>query len=164
MVSTSGSALIKDGALAVITEELFPLATIITPNIPEAEIISGMTIVNSDDVMKIAKYISESFGCSVLLKGGHNINDANDLLYSNGEYQWFYGKRIITSNTHGTGCTLSSAIAANLAKGFNVSDSVRKAKEYISDSLAAGLDLGQGSGPLMHNFDLKEKYFEEISV
>ena len=164
MVSTSGSALIKDDALAVMTEDLFPMATIITPNIPEAEIISGMTIANSDDVMKIAKYISDTFGCSVLLKGGHNINDANDLLYSNGEYQWFYGKKIITSNTHGTGCTLSSAIAANLAKGFNVSDSVRKAKEYISDALAAGLDLGQGSGPLMHNFDLKEKYFEEISV
>ena len=86
------------------------------------------------------------------------------MLYANGEFKWFYGKRIENPNTHGTGCTLSSAIAANLAKGFDVSDSVRKAKEYISDALAAGLDLGHGSGPLMHNFDLNKKYFEEISV
>ena len=164
MVSTSGSPLMQSESLAALTEELFPLATVITPNIPEAEILSGMTIANSDDVMKIAKCISDTFGCSVLLKGGHNFNDANDLLYSHGEYQWFYGKRIDTNNTHGTGCTLSSAIAANLAKGFDVSDAVRKAKEYISYALAAGLDLGQGSGPLMHNFDLNEKYFEEISV
>ena len=111
-----------------------------------------------------AKTIGDKYSCAVLLKGGHSINDANDLLYANGEFKWFYGKRIDNPNTHGTGCTLSSAIAANLAKGFNVSDSVRKAKEYISDALAAGLDLGSGSGPLMHNFDLKEKYFEEISV
>ena len=164
MVSTSGSALIKDDALAVMTEDLFPMATIITPNIPESEVLSGISIENKEDMQTAAKTIGDKYSCAVLLKGGHSINDANDLLYANGEFKWFYGKRIDNPNTHGTGCTLSSAIAANLAKGFNVSDSVRKAKEYISDALAAGLDLGQGSGPLMHNFDLNEKYFEEISV
>ena len=164
MVSTSGSPLMQAEALAVLTEKLFPLATLITPNIPEAEILSGMSIGDSDDLLKIAKNISESFGCSVLIKGGHNVSNANDLLYSNGEYKWFCGKRIDNSNTHGTGCTLSSAIASNLAKGFDLTESVKRAKEYISDALSAGLNLGEGSGPLMHNFDLKEKYTEEISV
>ncbi len=164
MVSTSGSPLLKTEALTILTEKLFPLATIITPNIPEAEILSGISIYDSDDMIKIAKHISESFGCAVLLKGGHTVSGANDLLYSNGAYKWFYGKRIDTSNTHGTGCTLSSAIAANLAKGFDLSESVKRAKEYISDALSAGLILGEGFGPLMHNFDLKEKYTEEISV
>lgn len=164
MVSTSGSPLMQAEALAVLTEKLFPLATLITPNIPEAEILSGMSISDSDDLLKIAKNISESFGCSVLIKGGHNVSNANDLLYSNGEYKWFCGKRIDNSNTHGTGCTLSSAIASNLAKGFDLTESVKRAKEYISDALSAGLNLGEGSGPLMHNFDLKEKYTEEISV
>lgn len=161
MVSTSGSALMENDALAVMTEELFPLATVITPNIPEAEILSGMSILNSDDVIKCAEFIGEKYDCSVLLKGGHNVNDANDLLYFNGEVYWFYGKKIENPNTHGTGCTLSSAIAANLAKGFTIFESVKMAKEYISDALKAGLNLGKGSGPLMHNFDLKKKYTKE---
>ena len=164
MVATSGSALIKTDAIKTLVEKLFPLATLVTPNIPEAEVLSGLSIENKEDMQTAAKTIGDKYSCAVLLKGGHSINDANDLLYANGEFKWFYGKRIDNPNTHGTGCTLSSAIAANLAKGFNVSDSVRKAKEYISDALAAGLDLGQGSGPLMHNFDLNKKYFEKISV
>ena len=164
MVATSGSSLMKTDAVKTLIDVLLPIATLVTPNIPESEVLSGISIENKEDMQTAAKTIGDKYSCAVLLKGGHSINDANDLLYANGEFKWFYGKRIDNPNTHGTGCTLSSAIAANLAKGFNVSDSVRKAKEYISDALAAGLDLGQGSGPLMHNFDLKEKYFEEISV
>ena len=164
MVATSGSSLMKTDAVKTLIDVLLPIATLVTPNIPESEVLSGISIENKEDMQMAAKTIGDKYSCAVLLKGGHSINDANDLLYANGEFKWFYGKRIDNPNTHGTGCTLSSAIAANLAKGFNVSDSVRKAKEYISDALAAGLDLGQGSGPLMHNFDLNEKYFEEISV
>ena len=164
MVATSGSSLMKTDTVKTLIDVLLPIATLVTPNIPESEVLSGISIENKEDMQMAAKTIGDKYSCAVLLKGGHSINDANDLLYANGEFKWFYGKRIDNPNTHGTGCTLSSAIASNLAKGFNVSDSVRKAKEYISDALAAGLDLGQGSGPLMHNFDLNEKYFEEISV
>ena len=108
-----------------------------------------------------AKAISDTYKCAVLLKGGHSISDANDLLCMNGEYTWFEGKRIDNPNTHGTGCTLSSAIAANLAKGFSVQDSIRLAKGYISGALADGLNLGKGSGPLNHAFNLQGKYKEE---
>ena len=164
MVATSGSSLMKTDAVKTLIDVLLPIATLVTPNIPESEVLSGISIENKEDMQMAAKTIGDKYSCAVLLKGGHSIYDANDLLYANGEFKWFYGKRIDNPNTHGTGCTLSSAIAANLAKGFDVPDAVRRAKEYISDALAAGLDLGSGSGPLMHNFDLKEKYFEEISV
>jgi len=152
MVATSGSDLIKTDAIKTLAEKLLPIATIATPNIPEAEILSDMKIESKEDMLKAAKYIGENNGCSVLLKGGHNINDANDLLYENGRYTWFFGKRIDNPNTHGTGCTLSSAIASNLAKGHSLADSVKKAKEYISEALSDGLDLGKGSGPLNHAF------------
>ena len=154
MVATSGSALIKTDAIKTLAEKLLPLATLVTPNIPEAEILSDMKIRNKDDMIKAAEYIEKSYGCSVLLKGGHSINDANDLLCENGRLIWFDGKRIDNPNTHGTGCTLSSAVASNLAKGYNLEESVKKAKDYISDALSAGLDLGQGSGPMKHNFIL----------
>ena len=107
---------------------------------------------------KAAACIGQTFGCAVLLKGGHNINNANDLLYTNGNIQWFYGQRIDNPNTHGTGCTLSSAIAANLAKGFSMSNSVKRAKDYISGALDAMLDLGKGSGPMNHGFCLNGEY------
>ena len=152
MVATSGSVLIKTEAIKTLATKLLPLATVVTPNIPEAEILSGMKIKDKDDMIKAAELIEKSNGCSVLLKGGHSINDANDLLCENGRIVWFNGKKIDNPNTHGTGCTLSSAIASNLAKGYNLSEAVRKAKNYISDALAAGLDLGNGSGPLKHNF------------
>ncbi len=152
MVATSGCALIKTDAIKTLVTKLLPLATLVTPNIPEAEILSDMEIKSKDDMIKAAEFIEKSYGCSVLLKGGHSINDANDLLCENGKVMWFYGKRIDNPNTHGTGCTLSSAIASNLAKGYSLVDSVRKAKDYISDALAAGLDLGKGSGPMKHNF------------
>ncbi len=151
MVATSGSALIKTDAIKALTSKLLPLATLVTPNIPEAEVLSNMKISNKEDMISAAKYISKSYGCNVLLKGGHSINDANDLLYKNGNAMWFEGKRIDNPNTHGTGCTLSSAIASNLAKGLSLVNSVKSAKEYISAVLMEGLDLGSGSGPVKHN-------------
>ncbi len=161
MVATSGSSLIKTDAVKTLTKELFPVAALITPNIPEAEVLSGMTIKEKEDMQKVAKAIGDNYGCSVLLKGGHNVSDADDLLYEKGQYHWFGGKRIDNPNTHGTGCTLSSAIAANLAKGFTIARSVKRAKDYISGALLAQLDLGKGSGPMMHNFDLQCEYAKE---
>lgn len=131
-----------------------PLATLITPNIPEAEILSGLIIKNKEDMLVAAKKISEDCGCAILLKGGHSINDANDLLFACGKETWFMGKHIDNPNTHGTGCTLSSAIAANLAKEFELEASVQRAKDYISGVLADMLDLGKGRGPMNHAFDL----------
>lgn len=158
MVATSGAKLISDDAIATLQEYLIPLATVITPNIPEAEVLSGMEIKTEEEMIKAAQYISEKFGCAVLLKGGHNINDANDLLCENGNYKWFYGKRINNPNTHGTGCTLSSAIASNLAKGRDLEMSVEKAKVYISGALSAMLDLGKGSGPMNHAYMINEEF------
>ena len=157
MVASSGSALMKNDAVQTLTNELLPLAAVVTPNIPEAQVLSGLTIESKADMETAAKMIGDSHGCAVLLKGGHSISDANDLLYANGEMVWFEGKRIDNPNTHGTGCTLSSAIASNLAKGCSLAESVRLAKDYISGALAAMLDLGQGSGPMDHAFALNTK-------
>lgn len=157
MVATSGSKLIEDEALAVLKEKLLPLTTVVTPNIPEAEILSSRKIENEVDMLEAAKEISGAYNCAVLCKGGHSINNANDLLYYNGKCQWFYGKRINNPNTHGTGCTLSSAIASNLANGYSLEDAIEKAKEYISGALAAMLDLGAGSGPMDHAFLLNSE-------
>lgn len=161
MVATSGSRLISEDAIDTLLTELLPLATVATPNIPEAEILSGMTIQTADDMIAAAKKISDTCGCAVLCKGGHHLHDANDLLFSDGTNQWFHGKRINNPNTHGTGCTLSSAIAANLAKGFSLDDSVARAKDYISGALSAMLDLGSGSGPMNHAFHLHGYFAEE---
>ena len=150
MVATSGAKLISDDAVDTLKKRLIPLSDIITPNIPEGEVLSGIKIMSIDDMKKAAEYIGKTYGCSVLLKGGHSIEDANDLLYSDGCFEWFKGKRINNPNTHGTGCTLSSAIASNLAKGYDMASSVRYAKEYISQALEVMLDLGKGSGPLDH--------------
>ena len=160
-VATSGSSLMKNDAVQTLIEKLLPIATLVTPNIPEAQVLSGKTIESKEDMLSAANFIGNTYGCAVLLKGGHSINDANDLLCANGEFIWFEGKRINNHNTHGTGCTLSSAIASNLAKGYDLVMSVQRAKDYISDALSAQLDLGQGSGPLMHNFDLQGKYAKE---
>jgi hydroxymethylpyrimidine/phosphomethylpyrimidine kinase len=158
MVATSGSSLMKIDAVQTLVEKLLPIATLVTPNIPEAQVLSGKTVESKKDMLSAAKFIGDTYGCSVLLKGGHSVSDANDLLYAKGEMVWFEGGRIHNPNTHGTGCTLSSAIASNLAKGFDLAMSVKRAKDYISDALSAQLDLGQGSGPMMHNFDLQGKY------
>ena len=160
MVATSGARLINDSAINTLKEKLLPIADVITPNIPETEVLSGMKISDKDDMEKAAVSIGEKFKCAVLVKGGHSINDADDILYSNGKITYFKGKRIDNPNTHGTGCTLSSAIAANLAKGYSLEKSVERAKEYISGALAAMLDLGRGSGPMNHAFDLKGKFAE----
>ena len=152
MVATSGSALMQNDAVLTLTDELLPLATLVTPNIPEAQVLTGLTIETKADMVTAAKRIGEQYHCAVLLKGGHSINDANDLLFADGRLTWFEGRRIDNPNTHGTGCTLSSAIAANLARGYALPDAVRKAKAYISGALAAMLDLGRGSGPMDHAF------------
>ena len=152
MVATSGSSLMKTDAVQILCRELLPLAAVVTPNIPEAQVLAGIPIESKEAMRKAAEIIGDTYGCAVLLKGGHSINDANDLLYIQGKYQWFEGKRIDNPNTHGTGCTLSSAIAASLAKGYELEESVKRAKEYISGALAAMLDLGQGSGPMNHAF------------
>ena len=161
MVATSGARLIQDDAIHTLTKELLPLATVVTPNVPEAEILSGMEIHTREDMEAAARKIGDGFGCAVLLKGGHSVNDANDLLYARGTCRWFEGKRIDNPNTHGTGCTLSSAIAANLAKGFALEQAVKRAKDYISGALAAMLDLGAGSGPMNHAFNLQGEYAKE---
>ena len=152
MVASAGSSLMKDNAVKTLIKELFPVATLVTPNIPEAQVLSGMNIRNREDMVTVAKYIGDNVHCAVLLKGGHSINDANDLLYDHGELIWFAGRRIDNPNTHGTGCTLSSAIASNLALGFSLEESVGRAKVYISEALAAMLDLGKGSGPMNHAY------------
>ena len=151
----------KTNAVSALAEELFPIAAVITPNIPEAEILSGMTIRIREDMETAVAKIGGEYSCAVLLKGGHSLCDADDLLYSNGKLKWFRGTRIDNPNTHGTGCTLSSAIASNLAKGFDLAESVQRAKDYISCALAAQLDLGKGSGPMKHSFDLSGSFADE---
>lgn len=160
MVATSGAKLISDDAVATLKEKLLPAADILTPNIPESEVLSGMQVKTEEDMIRAAETISMKYHCAVLVKGGHQLNDANDLLYRDGSYRWFHGKRIDNPNTHGTGCTLSSAIASNLAKGFSMDESVERAKEYISGALGAMLDLGGGSGPMDHGFDIQSRFTE----
>ena len=158
MVATSGARLISEEAIGTLKSKLLPLATVITPNIPEAEVLAEMEIRSEDDMVEAAKKIHEMYHCAVLCKGGHSLNDANDLLYQDGEATWFHGKRINNPNTHGTGCTLSSAIASNLAKGYSLEESIHRAKEYISGALEAMLDLGKGSGPMDHGFEMRGKF------
>jgi len=154
MISTSGSKLLQDDAVETLKNSLFPQAVLLTPNIPEASVLSGISIENEEDMVKAAEIISNQYGCAVLCKGGHRVNDANDLLYYNNKYKWFIGERINNNNTHGTGCTLSSAIACGLAKGMDLDTSIRLAKEYVSGALKAMLDLGKGSGPLNHMWNI----------
>lgn len=160
MVATSGGKLLKDDAIDYLKEKLFPLADLLTPNIPEGEILTGMEIKNIDQMQKAARDISLKYECAVLLKGGHLVNDANDYFYANGKGRWFYGKRIATKNTHGTGCTLSSAITSNLAKSYGMEKSIELAKDYLSKALASDINLGKGHGPINHFFDIKDKYKE----
>ena len=158
MIATSGATLIGREAVFALKEKLLPLADLITPNIPEAEALSGIDINNEYDMIKAAEKLSRELGCSVLIKGGHRKDSADDILFCDGRVVFFRGKRIGNTNTHGTGCTLSSAIAANLAKGYPLEKAVERAKEYISGALEAGLDLGSGSGPLNHAFDLNSRF------
>lgn len=152
MVSTSGSRLISEDAVETLGRELFPIADLLTPNIPEAEVLTGMSIRTPEEMEQAARQIGERFDCAVLCKGGHQVNSANDFLWQKSGGCWFYGERIQNPNTHGTGCTLSSAIASNLAKGLTLEESVKRAKQYLSGALSAMLDLGKGSGPLDHMY------------
>ena len=152
MVSTSGSRLISEDAVETLGRELFPIADLLTPNIPEAEVLTGMSIRTPEEMEQAARQIGERFDCAVLCKGGHQVNSANDFLWQKSGGCWFYGERIQNPNTHGTGCTLSSAIASNLAKGLTLEEAVKRAKQYLSGALSAMLDLGKGSGPLDHMY------------
>ena len=154
MISTSGSRLLDEDAVGALKELLLPMAAVATPNIPEAEVLSGICIRSSEDMVRAAEIISREYGCAVLCKGGHRLNDANDLLYRDGGFCWFMGRRIDNPNTHGTGCTLSSAIASGLARGYSLEQAVERAKEYLSGALEAMLDLGSGSGPMDHGFQI----------
>ncbi len=164
MVATSGDRLISEDAIDTLKRLLLPLAEVITPNIPEAEILSGREIHDAAGMEAAAKAIHDAYSCAVLCKGGHQVNDADDLLWQDGGGRWFRGRRIANPNTHGTGCTLSSAIASNLAKGFSLQDAVDRAKWYISGALGAMLDLGKGSGPMDHMFDLKSEFIGEAGA
>lgn len=161
MVATSGARLISEDAVEVLQTELLPLAEVATPNLPEAEILAGMKICCREDMERAAERIGQRAGCAVLCKGGHHLNDANDFLWEPDRGHWFLGQRIENPNTHGTGCTLSSAIASELALGYPLQESVERAKAYLSKSLSAMLDLGQGRGPMNHLDSLQGEFMQE---
>ncbi len=152
MISTSGSKLLQDDAIDVLKERLLPLARVITPNLSEAQLLSGLTIKTTEDMVKAARVISENFGGDILIKGGHLDTHANDLLYTQGKILWYEGDKIDNPNTHGTGCTLSSAIATHLAMGYDLPESIGKSKAYLTGAICDQLDLGQGRGPLNHMY------------
>ena len=154
MVATSGGRLMSEGAAEALSEALIPLAAVITPNIPEAEVLSGFPVRNRKDMLRAAERIAKRYRGWILVKGGHLPDTADDLLFREGEAVWFEGEKVDNPNTHGTGCTLSSAIACGLADGKTVEESVRAAKAYPTGALRDGLDLGRGSGPLNHCYAL----------
>ena len=152
MISTSGSRLLSEDATDTFINRIFPIADIITPNIMEAEVLSGIKIENRSDMLTAAKKLSKTFGGSILIKGGHLPDSADDLLYSKSGAEWLQADKIDNPNTHGTGCTLSSAIACSLADGLSISQSVKNAKEYVRGAIADGLNIGKGRGPLNHMY------------
>ena len=155
MVSTSGRTLMLQEALAYYQEFLLPLAEIYTPNLPEAEWLLKRTIKTRQERVAAAREFAVQYKGAVCLKGGHDAFSADDLYYEEGHYVWLSAKRMANSDTHGTGCTLSSAIACGLALGLGREESVRMAKEYITGAIADGLDLGKGNGPLNHMYQMK---------
>lgn len=157
MVSKSGYALLQPDATATLISELLPLANLLTPNIPEAEVISGVAIKNKQDMHLAAQKIIELGAKAVLVKGGHLDNSADDYFYDGKVEEWFAGSRVKTNNTHGTGCTLSSSLAANLAKGMPMNDAIRSAKSYVTKAIKYGFALGSGCGPTHHFVDLYKK-------
>ncbi len=156
MVATSGSALIREDALAALREELFPLATVLTPNLPEAQRLCGFAVETEEDMLRAAQAIGATTAGGVLVKGGHRSDSADDLLWWKGEAHWLRAPRVDNPNNHGSGCTLSSAIASFLALGEDLPGAVRKAKAYITAAMEAQLNLGHGSGPLKHNYAIRE--------
>lgn len=159
MVATSGAKLLQDSASLALRQELFPLAEVITPNIPELSALTGLAVNSRETMVQAARALHVAAGVSVLAKGGHFGEDASDLLVTADEEKWFAAPRIDNSNTHGTGCTLSSAIASNLAKGFPLAEAVGLAKSYLTGVLLSGLNLGKGSGPLNHGWALQGDFF-----
>ncbi len=157
MISKSGFDLMQPEAKQTLISELIPLAYVVTPNLPEAEVITDMHIKNIEDMKKAAKVIYDMGAKNVLIKGGHLENDATDIFYDGKDYVALTGQRIHTKNTHGTGCTLSSAIAANLAKGKTAEQAVKAAKEYITVAIEHALDIGKGVGPTNHFYALYQK-------
>lgn len=155
MVSTSGSNLMDPKANKALMEELLPLADIITPNMQEGRVLSGIDVDTKEDMEKAAKIIGESIDGVILIKGGHLKKSADDLLYIDKKIQWIDGDRIKNSNTHGTGCTLSSAIAVNLAKDMDVKTAFIEAKKYLTGAIKDGFDIGKGRGPLNHLYKCK---------
>lgn len=154
MISTSGHKLLSDDAFTALINKLLPISTIITPNIPEASVLSGMNILSMEDMVMAANKIQRMTKAAILIKGGHMINAANDLLYIDGEAFWFNKEQLNNLNTHGTGCTLSSAIACNLALGISLKESVYLAKEYVYNAINYGFDIGKGHGPLYHMYNI----------
>lgn len=154
MVSTSGSPLLKENAVDALKNILIPIADIITPNIPEAEVLAGNEIKDQEHMKSAAFKLNKQYGCSILIKGGHSVETATDVLCDKNEIYVFKGKRINNPNSHGTGCTLSSAIACNLANGLSFEQSVKNAKAYLTGALSYGLNLGRGSGPLNHCYKI----------
>ncbi len=154
MISTSGHRLLQQDAMDALMTELLPLADILTPNIPEAEALTGKAIAGIADMRAAAELLAEKYDAAVLVKGGHLADTATDVLCEGSKTTELPAVRIDTKNTHGTGCTLSAAIASNLAKGMSVMVSTCAAKGYLASALRAGFDIGQGSGPLLHNFNL----------
>lgn len=159
MVSTSGSRLMQPDAVEMFRHELMPMCTLLTPNLPEAEVLSGIHIYNVDDCDKAARIIAQGCGGYVLIKGGHadSGNQKQDRLYDkDGQLAGtFAAKTVDTRNTHGTGCTLSAAITALLACGLPMPEAISQAKDYVSAAIAAGADvsIGQGHGPVNHFFN-----------
>ncbi|CDF57418.1 bifunctional hydroxymethylpyrimidine kinase/phosphomethylpyrimidine kinase [Thermobrachium celere] len=155
MISKSGFKLLKDDAISSLISNLIPICTIITPNIHEANLIAQMDIKNIDDMKKACRIINDLGARYVLIKGGHLNDDAIDVLFDGKGYYQFKGNRIKTKNTHGTGCTLSSAIAANLAKGFDIVESISKSKNYIQNAIENSFSIGLGVGPVDHFYEFR---------
>lgn len=157
MISKSGFDLLEPRACQTLIEELLPLATLLTPNLPEAEAIAQIKVEKKEQMRPVAEKIL-SLGCrAVLVKGGHLADTADDLLFDGQEERWFAGERIHTKNTHGTGCTLSSSLAANLAKGMSLTEAVKASKAYVTEAIAYSIELGKGCGPTHHFVDLYRK-------
>ena len=156
MVSKSGYFLLREEAVKEL-KNLIAIADVVTPNIPEAEVLTGMEIKNEQHMKKSAEIISELGVKNVLIKGGHRCNDANDILYNKDKFITLEGERINTKNTHGTGCTLSSAIASYIAKGHKTEEALTLSKKYINEAIKNSFSIGKGVGPVGHFIELYKK-------
>ena len=154
MVAKSGDSLLRDDAVDAVRTRLVPLSAVVTPNIPEAEALTGMTIESDDDVREAARRIVGMGARSVVVKGGHREGPATDVLYDGSSFREYSAPRIDTVNTHGTGCTFASAVAAGLAQGKSVEEAVGQAKEYVTEAIRASFPIGRGHGPLNHFYEL----------